>query len=164
MDKYKLKRTSFSEFNEPLTELPTIVTSIVYKDNRTWIYGQDFSIAFGMGAVQSLTQGRNNLSGSPDVLLENIFARDYHEGNTQNTFRITPLNLHVQENGPTIRLLWTLNSSSDILSKVASISTKLTAENNSIPCINSNFQCHQMYFDGDTKAGFFIRPIFGKQT
>ena len=157
MNKYKLKRTSFSEFNEPLTELPTIMTSIVYKDNRTWIYGQDFSIAFGMGAVQNLTQGRNNPFGSPDVFLENIFARAYHEGNTQNTFRIKPLNHHMRENSPTIRLLWTLNSSPDILSKVASISAKLTAENNSIPCINSNFQCHQMFFDGDTKD-LVIRP------
>ena len=45
--KYELKRTSFTEYIENATELPTILTQVIYRDNSSWTYGKDFNISYG---------------------------------------------------------------------------------------------------------------------
>ena len=62
-------RTQFAEFEEGITEIPTILTNIAFK--RTPItplkYGSDFNISFmvvGQGKPKNLTQGNNTIHGS----------------------------------------------------------------------------------------------------
>ena len=62
-------RTQFAEFEENITEIPTISTYIEFK--RTLItplkYGSDFNISFGVvghGEPKNLTQGNNTIHGS----------------------------------------------------------------------------------------------------
>ena len=64
--RYLKRRTQFAEFEENITEIPTIFTYIEFK--RTLItplkYGSDFNISFGVvghGEPKNLTQGNNTI-------------------------------------------------------------------------------------------------------
>ena len=47
MQKFKNKKTSFAEFGEPVSELPTFLAFIEYVDqNTTFEYGKDFNWIF----------------------------------------------------------------------------------------------------------------------
>ena len=69
--KFNIKRTSFSEYNEPLSEMPSIMTKVVYSDNRIWNYQEDFTISYHniKGQATNLTFGQNMLIGI-DIMLD----------------------------------------------------------------------------------------------
>ena len=75
--KFQMKRTSFSEHMEPISELPTLLTKVIYNDNRTWTYGKDFTIVYGKLKSDSqisstLTFGENVVDGSLNLYFENV--------------------------------------------------------------------------------------------
>ena len=93
VDKFLKQRTSVIEYQEPITELPTIITYIDSpyvnspgSENHT--YGKDFNISFeakGFQALSNLTFGENVVDDSQlRVYFESVYWG--------NHFIITPLN------------------------------------------------------------------------
>ena len=148
INKFNIKRTSFSQYDEFTTESPTIVTKIMHSDNRSWSIENDFTISFGVLGSRNqykLKNGENDIDGII-IHFEQIFDQPFL-GNHINGFRIAPLlgsksNLDFQ-------LLWAFNDTTDHHTKVNYIGMQLVTYNNSIPCINSHFSCiNGSYNDG----------------
>ena len=47
LEKYRSKKTSYAEYDEEITELPTMVTYIDKDIRNQFKYGKDFDISFG---------------------------------------------------------------------------------------------------------------------
>ena len=118
LTKYNIKRTSFSQYDESITELPTILTRVMYKDNRTWSYENDFSISFGLLSsheYHKLNYGENDINGMI-IHFEQLKNQPFSESHI-NTFRITLLNSPSKSN-LVFHLLWALKNTSDHHAKV----------------------------------------------
>ena len=85
---YISKVTSFTESSEPISELPTIVTSIDSQQRADYKYGEHFNISYHgyrADARTNLTFGENAISGSPlKVYFEAVI--------NGNIFKVTPIN------------------------------------------------------------------------
>ena len=66
INKFNIKRTSFSQYDESIAELPTILVNVMHKDNRTWSYENDFTISLGLLGSRNLHKliyGENDIDG-----------------------------------------------------------------------------------------------------
>ena len=74
IEKYNLKKTTFTEEVEDVTELPTIMTAVVHRESRSLTYGDDFSISFGIlnSTTYNLSYGINEMAGLPSLRFEKI--------------------------------------------------------------------------------------------
>ena len=99
IQKFSLKKTSFTEDVEYVSELPTIMTTAIYKETRSLTYGNDFSITFGKlhSTTYNLTYGINKMDGLPSLRFEPYPARDFGVG-FRVGFLITPLSFPSTEN------------------------------------------------------------------
>ena len=84
-EKYVTKRTDFYQFNEPVSEFPTINTNIFPFNTSTYILGKDFNIAFGIHGMvaTNLTIGVNSIDTHLKVDVDQYGI---------NAFTISPLN------------------------------------------------------------------------
>ena len=92
INKFNIKRTSFSQHDESITELPTILVNVMHKDNRTWSYENDFTISLGpLGSpnLHKLIYGENDIDGLI-IRFEELANQPFLEKYI-NIFRITPL-------------------------------------------------------------------------
>ena len=84
IQKFQLKRTNFAEYEEILTELPTLLTHIQYNFDAKYAwthlkYGKDFNISFkisGSNRETNSTEGSNSLGGN--TLKVNFEIRKEH--------------------------------------------------------------------------------------
>ena len=160
MQKYFLKKTSFTEDVENLSELPTILTTVIYTGNRSLAYGKDFSISFGnlnSTIMYNLTFGINNKHGCPSLRFEEYSTREFGLGTMAIGFLLIPLNLTSAEGDLAFRLTWTLNQNTDL--PVVSIGMALSTENNSIPCISHNLGCDRGYYNDGSVKEMIINPL-----
>ena len=71
LSKFNLRRTSFAEYKEPMTELPTILVKLIHNpDGVDTTYGREFNISFkplGSSKGKNLILGENVLDGSLEV-------------------------------------------------------------------------------------------------
>ena len=88
-EKYVTKRTDFYQFNEPVSEFPTINTNIFPFNTSTYILGKDFNIAFGIHGMvaTNLTIGVNSIDTHLKVEVDQLYG---FAG--MNAFTISPLN------------------------------------------------------------------------
>ena len=65
LPKFNLRRTSFAEYKEPMTELPTIMIKLIHnQDGENTTYGREFNISIktlGSSKQENLTLGENPL-------------------------------------------------------------------------------------------------------
>ena len=83
LDKFQLQRTYFAEYEEEVTELPTILTYIEHDPrSSSWPkleYGIDFNLSYGIGTSKwvNLTQGENSFDNSPLKILFEVQKENY---------------------------------------------------------------------------------------
>ena len=83
LDKFQLQRTYFAEYEEEVTELPTILTYIEHDPrSSSWPkleYGIDFNLSYGIGTSDwiNLTQGENSFDNSPLKILFEVQKEHY---------------------------------------------------------------------------------------
>ena len=96
MERYQQKLTNFAKRDEPISELPTIVTYVEHSEkairqNKDLQFGTDYDIAFqdkssGGNQIMNLTRGENLVAG---LQLNLEVSYDYH---WNELTRITPSN------------------------------------------------------------------------
>ena len=155
LSKFSLKRTSFAEYNELITEHPTILTKAIHNDNRTWIYGKDFNITYknSMG-ILNLTIGENAMTKGMEFSFEQLNLVTFNH-KLYHAFFVTPVKL-ATETDPEFELTWTFDKDqiNYFSSHLLAVSMTLSTENNSLPCVNSDMaHCSgiDVYLDGDCK-------------
>ena len=94
IQKFNAEKTFFAEYDEPVTEFPSIITHFDGFDGeskRKFKYGKDFNISYCTlrnKTSRFLTYGENQIDGSKlKVRFERIF-----QGEAFNTYKITPTN------------------------------------------------------------------------
>ena len=78
IQQFQLKRTNFAEYEETLTELPTLLTHLQYNFDAKYAwthlkYGKDFNISIkisGSNRETNLTEGSNSLGNTLKVNFE----------------------------------------------------------------------------------------------
>ena len=133
--KYILGRTAFSEFSEPISQLPTI--SACVEMNDSYKYGDIFNISFNKGGAgnNKLKLGVNTLPGNQLKVdlkeMGSLFPRQAHrfQDPNQQCFKITPLNFAQEMPLKPYVLKLTFTNSIETIKVV----TTLTTENNSRP-------------------------------
>ena len=166
IQKFESKKTSFTEVVESLSELPTILITIIYKENRNLSYGNDISITFGKmhSAIKyNLSYGMNDMDDPsiPSLRFEPYSARDLGAVGTIAGFLIVPMSLpgrSILIENPGFELTLSVKNTSDFLSKVVSIGMALSTENNSIPCITSENKCVDPPYKDGSVTTFLISP------
>ena len=150
--KFEMKRTTFAENREPISELPTIMSYVKHHEKKKLAYGKDLTLTYAIakaGSQQSpLALGKNVLNGSLVLQLEKLYLTPFDSG-----FKIRPLNFPSKVDLD-FQLIWNLilNDTSDDQSKVM-ITMSLSTENNSIPCISHNLRCDSGgYKDGNVNV------------
>ena len=91
IQKFYAEKTFFAEYDEPVTEFPSIITGIDGPNKKKLKYGKDFNISYCTLRNQtsrSLIYGENQIDGSK---LKVRFQRIY-QGDAFNTYKITPTN------------------------------------------------------------------------
>ena len=141
IQRFRLARTNFAEYDETVTELPTLITYIDNFEERSRLkYGVDFNLSFGeLESLKptNLTFGENWMTGSS-------LKVDFEEINNGGLFKITPE--HFSQGMPLSYSL-TYIFQNYILDKATEVSLLLSSENNSIILDPSRIKYH----DGDVK-------------
>ena len=93
IQKYNLRKTSFTEEVEDVTELPTIMTTVVHRERGSLTYGNDFSITFENlnSTSYNLSYGINEMVGLPTLRFEKYSSRDFPGLGTMEGFLLVPL-------------------------------------------------------------------------
>ena len=156
LQKFSNKKTTFAEYGEPVTELPTILAFIEYVDqNVTFKYGKDFKWTFQTDIEwrkgfkgTNLTRGMNFVGGGlklhvSDLLLED---EDFYMSSFHN-FKITPAGIPTRKQ-LRIVLKCIFESTSGYEGINFKIGMVLTSENNTY--CNTGFD----YLDGDATRQF----------
>ena len=87
LEKYRSKKTSYAEYDEEITELPTMVTYIDKNIRNQFKYGKDFNISFGrVSTPKNLTDGVNIVDGDSGLKV------DFERLLGGNVFKIMPIN------------------------------------------------------------------------
>ena len=163
--KYELKRTSFTEHIENATELPTILTQVIYRDNNSWTYGKDFNISYGNMELTTQTSSHTLAIGENIVNNGSLYLNFEHLHQLQgfisngvffSMFRITPINFPYKPE-LTNQLIWTLNDTGELQSRVIAFSVSFSTYNNSVLCINSQMKCVEGHYDGEVTE-IMIKP------
>ena len=136
LQRFSLKRTNFAEYDEEITELPTVFTYINPLSDKVK-FKSDFNISYrrsGAATSVNLTEGENIVSEGP-------LKVDFKQRGKENVFKITPLNF---ETGMDLdyTLTYTFEKSFD-LELVSHIGVALRTDN------NSYVHCDGKYYDGD---------------
>ena len=96
-ERYRLKRTNFAEYTEQITELPTFVTWIQYRQNiqtsEHLKFGEDISIVYWQypWLQQTVLKEGNNLLPSLELNLE-MKDDNAHYWISDKKYKLTPLN------------------------------------------------------------------------
>ena len=158
LTKFNLGRTSFAEYREPMTEHPTIMIKQIFnKYGQNTTYGRDFNISIktsGSSLEKNLTLGENVLDGSLEVSMEEINGAK--ESKIRGRYRIIPKNPFKRFTHSQFELIWTY---SDSYHEVSHLGMILSTENNSIPCINSDFSdCDENIYNDGSFQDIMLRP------
>ena len=138
VQRFRLKRSNFAVFTEPIVELPTIVTYFYPPINIK--YKSDFNIS--LVAVGTKTQ--SNLEFGENVIQGTNLKVEFKELFHLDNFRIKPLTFQRE-----MDFIFTFNfANSSIMSK-RDIGIRLTTLNNTSPCGGTQ------YFDGISEVETF---------
>ena len=131
IQRYLARKFDFSEYTEPVSELPTLCTFTV--PYQTMKFGQDFNISFGaVGSPlhKNLSIGINRI---PDPYSDNSLLVDFEQLYGMNIFKITPLNVSPPlTNILDYNLSYIFENSTILEKKIKEVGIYLSTENNSI--------------------------------
>ena len=136
LQRFSLKRTNFAEYDEEITELPTVFTYINPLSDEVK-FKSDFNISYrrsGAAISVNLTEGENVVSEGP-------LKVDFKQRGKETVFKITPLNFKIGMDLD-YTLTYTFEKSFD-LELVSHIGVALRTDN------NSYMHCDGKYYDGD---------------
>ena len=75
VQRFLIQRTDFSEYSEPMSELPTLLTYAIPYD--TLRFGKDFNISYGVQGSfikKNLSTGINQISNTLQVDVEQVYG------------------------------------------------------------------------------------------
>ena len=139
VQRFKTGKTNFAQYSENMTEMPTLVTGLLYNPHDS-IIGRDFNISTTLYDYpeDDLSFGQSRVKGnSIKVNIESLLFSI-----NDPIFKITPLSFTHREN-----LEYHITYKFANISQVADSQILLTysTENNTYPC-------HDIFFDGEVKV------------
>ena len=131
LERFLLERTDFSEYDEAITELPTLVAYVDPLDPNILKLGRDFNISYGAADIDAkditthLELGENSVEENSTLRIEMEQIRE------QNVFKITPVNFTPGSRTDYV-LIYTFENSSVDSHKTLEVGMRITPENNSV--------------------------------
>ena len=141
VQRYQLGRTNFAVYEEPMSELPTIIT---YISDSNITFGKHYKIYFHQGFEESaemtlLAIGRNEMANSSSKLfVENLYEGSSAERVFPNLLKITPTN-HDNKVAPDFQLQ--INFEEHKMMNDSLVKVGLRTKNSTVKCL-------QKYNDG----------------
>ena len=138
IQKFSNKKTSFAEYGEPVSELPTILAFIEYADqNTTFEYGKDFNWTFQSDISwrkgfkgTNLTRGVNHVESGLKLVVSDLLKEDRGFSDSYfHNFKISPDGIPTR-NQRSIVLKCSFESTSGYEGINFKIGMVLTSENN----------------------------------
>ena len=137
-DRYQLGRTNFAEYEEPISERPTIIAYIdPMSMTANLTYGQDFNISYFVSdRISSLQPAqRANLTNGENFIKDG-FLIDFEEVYQGNMFKITPMTLNYEDNDYH-SISFVFHPSKNDTARDLKIVIRLSSENSSIYWVTS---------------------------
>ena len=156
VQKFSNKKTSFAEYGEPVSELPTILAFIEYADqNTTFEYGKDFNWTFQSDISwrkgfkgTNLTRGVNHVESGLKLVVSDLLKEDKGFSDSYfHNFKISPDGIPTK-NQRSIVLKCSFENTSGYEGINFKIGMVLTSENNTY--CNNGFD----YLDGEASRQF----------